>query len=171
MAVEHMLDAQQQLAQMKRLGNEIGSANLESFKPVLRRAQRSHEHNRQRCFLLNMSGQLKTRTIGQADVEYDQIPKTFAELFQRALLGLGPVNVVFLSLQTLAERSAQRTIIFDQQQSLHSWYARFQRADFRTGRLHSARQRRAYPELQAAQSQPQTLWTRYSENGSFHSFA
>src|SRR5213594_1989914 len=166
MAVEHMLDAQQQLAQMKRLGNEIGSANLESFKPVLRRAQRSHEHNRQRCFLLNMSGQLKTRTIGQADVEYDQIPKTFAELFQRALLGLGPVNVVFLSLQTLAERSAQRTIIFDQQQSLHNWYARFQRAN-----LAKARQRRAYQRRQAAQTQPQTLSTRYSENGSFHSFA
>src|SRR5258707_660625 len=80
MAVEHVLDAQQQFAQMKRLGNKFFGANLESFQAMFGGAQRSHEHDRHRSALLNMTRQLEARSVGQADVQNDQIPKALVQL-------------------------------------------------------------------------------------------
>ena len=47
MILQHVLDAQQQLAQMKWLGNELFGADLKTFQPMLGSAQRGDEHYRQ----------------------------------------------------------------------------------------------------------------------------
>ena len=47
MILEYVLNAQQQLAQMKWLGNEFLCANFETFQPMFGGAQGGHKHNRQ----------------------------------------------------------------------------------------------------------------------------
>ena len=46
MPFENMLDAQQQLAQVKRLGNELFRADFKTFQPVLSSAKCGHKHDR-----------------------------------------------------------------------------------------------------------------------------
>src|SRR5713226_6378233 len=159
MTVEHVLDAQQQFLQMKRLGNEFFRANFESFQTVFGGAERRHEHHGQRGAPFDVSGQLETRAVRQADVENHQIPKALAQLFQRSLFGFDPRHVIFFAQQAFAQGCAQRAIIFDQQQSLHNWYARFQRAN-----SPKARQRRAYPRRQANPIRRQSRRRLRSEN-------
>src|SRR6266851_9982371 len=82
MTLEHVLDAQQQFAQMERLGDKFFGANFEPFQAMFGSAQRSHEHDRHRSALLNMTRQLETRPVGQADIENDQIPKALVQFLQ-----------------------------------------------------------------------------------------
>ena len=120
MAVEHVLDAQQQFLQMKRLGNKLFRADFKSLQTMFGRAERGHEHHGQRRTSFDMTGQFETRAVRQADVENHQIPKAFAQLLQCSLLGLDPRDFVLFAQQPFLQGRAQRAIIFDQQQSLHN---------------------------------------------------
>src|SRR5216684_1987185 len=77
--VEHVPDAQQQFAQMKRLGNKLLGANLETFQTMLGGAQRRHEHYRYRRGFFNVARQLKACSVRQTDVENNQVPKSLMQ--------------------------------------------------------------------------------------------
>ena len=81
MAVEYMSYAQQQLLQMKRLGNKLFRSDFESFQTMFGGTERCHEHHRQRSAGFDVARQFKTGTVRQADVQNYQIPKSFAQLF------------------------------------------------------------------------------------------
>src|SRR5204863_7777796 len=132
---------QEQLAQVKRLGDKFLCANLKAFQPVLGSAQRSHEHDWHRGVRFDVPRQFKTRAVRQTDIENHQVPKALIQFSQSALPGLDPRDIVLFAQQTLVQSGAERTIIFDQQQTLHDWYARLWRANSQLQT--AARQRRA----------------------------
>src|SRR5437588_537023 len=63
--------------------------------------------------------QLETRSVRQTDIENNQVPEALIKLPQRSLPGLYPRHVIAFARQPFAKRRAQRTIVFDQQQTLH----------------------------------------------------
>src|SRR2546423_3956444 len=140
MSFQDMLDTQQKFAQVKRLRDKLFRPDLKSFQTMFGGAQSRHEHDWDRGLLLDVASQLETRTVGKADIQNDQIPIAFLQLSERALPGFNPRDVILFAQQPLVQSGAKRTIIFDQQQALHNWYARF------LGALRYSRLRRAYPQ-------------------------
>src|SRR5260370_719035 len=96
--LKHMLDAQEQLLQMKRLGDKLFRANFKTFQTMFRSAERRHEHDWQRTALFDVPSQLKPRAIRQTHIENHQIPKPFAEPLQRELFRFSPRNVIVFAL-------------------------------------------------------------------------
>src|SRR5437588_4799900 len=108
---------------MKRLRNEFFGADFKSFQTMLGGAQRSHEHDREFRALFDVSPQLESRSVGQSNIQNHEVPISLVQLFQRPLLRFDPRDVVLFAQQTLVQSCAERSIIFDQQQSLHNRYA------------------------------------------------
>src|SRR5437016_11126316 len=68
----------------------------------------------------DMPRQLEPRSVGQTDIQNNQIPEPLVQLPQSALLCLYPRHVIILARQPLAQSCAERTIVFHQQQTLHN---------------------------------------------------
>ena len=119
MSFQDMLDAQQKFAQVKRLRDKLFRADLKSFQTMFGGAQSRHKHNRDCRLLFDMPSQLESRPIGKSDIQNDQIPIAFFQFSERTLLGFDPRDIVLFAQQPFLQSSAERTIIFDQQQSLH----------------------------------------------------